>query len=36
MRLKVWILIWAIIGGGLLFLANFVAIILYIALYVWK
>lgn len=36
MRLKVWILLWTIIFGGLLLLANFVAVILYIALYVWK
>jgi hypothetical protein len=36
MRLKVWILVFTIIFGGLLLLANFVAVILYIALYVWK
>lgn len=36
MRLKVWILIWTIIFGGLLLLANFVAIVLYVALILWK
>jgi hypothetical protein len=36
MRLKVWILIFTLIFGGLLLLANFVAVILYIALIVWK
>lgn len=36
MRLKVWILIATIIFGGLLLLSNFVVVILYIALYVWK
>ena len=36
MKLKVWILIATIIFGGLLLLANFVAVILYIAMYVWK
>ena len=35
MRLKVWILIATIIFGGLLLLANFVVIILYIALILW-
>ncbi len=36
MRLKVWLLIWTIICGGLLLLVNFVAVVLYITLYVWK
>jgi hypothetical protein len=36
MRLKVWILIFTIISGGLLLLANFVAVVLYVALIVWK
>ena len=34
--IKIWIFVVSAIFAGLLLLANFVAVILYIALYVWK
>lgn len=36
MRLKVWIFLVSVVFAGLLLLANFVAVVLYVALILWK